>query len=553
MLISIHIENIAVIKSIDVDFTEGFNVLTGQTGAGKSIIIDAINLILGARADRDLIRSGEERALVSAVFAASDNVKARCEQLGILCEDELMVSREVSIDGKSVARINGRSVSATVLREITSGLVTIHGQHDSQDLLRDELHIVFLDDYAECAGLKTEYAEKFARYSAAKDSLDAFLTNSKEKARKTELLSYQLQDIESARLKDGEEEKLTETKKKLKNYEKINKSTSVVYRALCENDKGVTACSLIDRAVTAVESLSDVLPDAAETAARLEECRSLLTDIAHRVDSVSVDISADPDTLLTKIESRLAQIDKLKAKYGSTIKEILEYRDSLRSELDALENSEERLTALKAELDECMAEVMKVGKRLSEVRRSAAAVLEEKICEQLAYLDMTKVRFCVKFDTRDEPAPDGIDQVEFLISANAGEEPPPLAKVASGGELSRVMLALKCVFAEIDTVSLMIFDEIDTGISGKTSVKIGKKLRELSSSYQVMCVTHSAQIASLARNHLLISKEEQDGRVYCHVTALDSEGRINEISRIIGGEVITDTIIATAKELLSVE
>lgn len=553
MLSSIHIENIAVIKSIDVDFSHGFNVLTGQTGAGKSIIIDSINLILGARADKDLIRSGEDRAFVSAVFSCTEDVVSQCADLGIPCEGELMVSRELLCDGKSMAKVNGRTVSATVLRDITSRLVTIHGQHDNQDLLRPEKHIDFLDEFAMCAEEKQAYSAAYERYIAAKNALDMFASDAKEKARKIELIAYQLKDIESAKLKNGEEEKLIETKKKLKNFERINKNTSVVYRALYENDKGVTACALIDRAITAIESISDTLSEAENTIAKLEECKSTLVDVAHIADSLTIGISADPDALLTKIESRLAQIDKLKLKYGTDIEEILAYRDSLREELDSLENAENHLADLQKEYDNCRKNAMEAGKRLSSARKDSARILEEKICDQLSYLDMTKVRFCVDFTPCVEPASHGTDNVEFLISANAGEEPHPLAKVASGGELSRVMLALKCVFAEIDTVSLIIFDEIDTGISGKTSMKIGKKLRELSASYQVMCVTHSAQIASLAGNHLLISKEEQDGRVYCQVERLDFDGRVSEISRIIGGEVITDTIIASAKELLTTE
>jgi len=553
MLLSIHIENIAVIKSIDVDFSEGFNVLTGQTGAGKSIIIDSINLIMGARADRDLIRSGEERAFVSAVFSVSDAVKDYCAEVGISCEDELMISREVLTDGKSVARVNGRTVSATVLREIATRLVTIHGQHDNQDLLRPERHIDFLDGYCSDSTLKEEYSIAYKAYVDSKAALDSFIVDEKDKARRIDLITYQLKDIDGAKLKVGEEEKLTETKKKLKNSEKINKNTSLVYRALYSNDKGVSACTLIERAIGAVEALSDVYPDAVNTAEKLEECRSLLTDIAHSVDGVSVDLTADPEALLTKIESRLALIDRLKTKYGTDISEILEYADGLRGELDALENSDERLAKLRDDYEAKLKNAMLCGKRLTDFRKEVAGRLSSGICEQLDYLDMAKVRFCVDFSPCETPTPIGTDSVEFLISANAGEELHPLAKVASGGELSRVMLAMKCVFAQIDTVSLMIFDEIDAGISGKTSVKIGKKLRELSRNYQIMCVTHSAQIASLANKHFLISKNESDGRVFCRVDTLDYDGRVAEISRIIGGEVITDTIIASARELLATE
>lgn len=553
MLISIHIENIAVIKSIDVDFSDGFNVLTGQTGAGKSIIIDSINLIMGARADRDLIRSGEERAFVSAVFSVGDAVREYCAEIGIVCEDELMISREVLNDGKSIAKVNGRSVSATILREIATRLVTIHGQHDNQDLLRPECHIDFLDGYCSDLCLLEEYSQAYKAYVDAKSALDSFIVDEKDKARRIDLIAYQLKDIDGAKLKIGEEEKLTETKKKLKNSEKINKNTSLVYRALYSNDKGVSACALIERAISAVEALQDVYPEAHNTAEKLEECRTLITDIAHSVDAVSVDITTDPEALLTKIESRLALIERLKSKYGTDVTQILEYANGLRQELEALENADERLAHLREDYQVKLNNAIKCGKKLTDFRREVAARLSSGICEQLDYLDMAKVRFCVDFSHCETPMPYGTDSVEFLISANAGEELHPLAKVASGGELSRVMLAMKCVFAEIDTVSLMIFDEIDAGISGKTSVKIGKKLRELSRNYQIMCVTHSAQIASLAKKHFLISKSESEGRVFCRVDTLDYEGRVAEISRIIGGEVITETILASARELLATE
>ena len=551
MLSSIHIENIAVIKSIDLDFSKGFNVMTGQTGAGKSIIIDSLNLVLGARADKELIRSGENKAFVSAVFTVDDEVNDILRELKIPTSDEVMAFREIGIDGKSVSKINGRTVSASVLRQVISKLVTILGQHDSQDLLRPETHIDYVDSYANCYDILTQYKIAYDEYCRAKATLESHVIDDKEKARKKELLEYQINDINNAKLKPGEEEKLKETKVKLKNYEKINKSSSTVYKALYENEKGVSAYSLIDRAILAITSISEVLGDNDETVEKLEECKSLICDIAHQIDSLSIEISADPEELLTKIENRLAQIDKLRMKYGADIGEILSYRDALVSELDTLENSEQHLSSLRQTCNDCLDKVLSLGAKLTAQRKEASTLLERKICEQLSYLDMNRVRFCVKFTPLDEPCSNGVDNVEFLISANAGEELHPLAKVASGGELSRVMLALKCVFSETDGASLMVFDEIDTGISGKTSVKVGKKLRELSENYQVMCITHSAQIAALAESHMLISKKESAGRVYCQVDNLDYEGRVTEISRIIGGEVITEATTKTAKELLA--
>lgn len=552
MLSSLHIENIAVIKCIDIDFSRGFNVLTGETGAGKSIIIDSINLIMGARADNDLIRSGEERAYVCALFTDVDEQTfAHCADCGIACDDgELMLSRELTRDGKSTAKINGRTASVAVLREVAAALVTIHGQHDNQSLLRAENHICFLDAFADTAALSDEYTRCYREYVAAKDELEKCITDEKEKARRAELLAYQLEDIEGAKLKEGEEEKLAETKKKIKNLGKINKNTSIIYRALYENDKGITACSLIDRAYAAIEALGDTMEDGEKLLSSLDDCRDTLADIAARADALTLELNGDPDVILTKIESRLAQIDKIKRKYGADITEVFAYRDSLREQLERIENAAEYEEKLRAALDDAHSEAVRAGKALSKKRREYAAVLEKKICEQLAYLDMNSVKFRVAFDALDEPSVTGLDGVEFLISANAGEDAHSLAKVASGGELARVMLAMKCVLAEADGIDLMIFDEVDTGISGKTSVKIGKKLRELSESAQVMCVTHSAQIASLAASHMKISKHEHEGRVYCQVQPLSYEGRVEEISRIIGGETITSTIIASAEELL---
>ncbi len=552
MLTSLHIENIAVIKSADVDFTRGFNVITGQTGAGKSMLIDSINLVMGGRAERDIIRTGENSATVDALFSdCSEACVDVMKNYGLPCDSgEVSIHKELYTDGKTVTKVNGRSVSVSALREICSHLVNIHGQHDNQTLLKPENHVDFLDSFADDTELFEKYRADFSAYCDACARLKECEIDDKEKLRRTEMLSFQINEIDSAKLKAGEETALEETKRKIKSYEKINKCVSVVYMALYENEKGITASTLIDKAQAAVSSLSDLLDDSDDILSKLIDIKEELALITEKVGALSHDIKGDPDELLTKIESRLALIDKLKRKYGESVEEILEYRDNLKREYDLLSESDNIAAELEKECDRLKSTAARSAISLSEVRAKAAQSLGKKISEELVYLDMPSAKFTVQINPSDDLTKNGCDEVEFFFSANTGEPMLPLARIASGGELARVMLAIKSVLTEKDEGMLLIFDEIDTGISGKTSLKIGKKLKELSRRAQVMCVTHSAQIASVANTHFLIYKSEKDNRTYCHVKALSGDERISEIARIIGGERITDTVRATAKELI---
>ncbi|MCI8590617.1 MAG: DNA repair protein RecN [Clostridiales bacterium] len=552
MLLSLHIENIAVIKELDIDFSSGFNVLTGETGAGKSIIIDSINLIMGARADKEFIRAGEEKAIVSAVFVQNDHrVLEQLQAYGLPHDtDEVMIYKELCSDGRTMTKINGRTVSVSALREIAKYLVTIHGQHDNQSLLKSETHILYLDAFAGLQTQKEEYQSAYTQYMALKDKINKSRIDEQEKQRQIDVIRYQLSDIDAAKLKVGEEEALIETKKKIKDLDKINRSTSIVYKALYENDKGVAAVLLIDKAEAALAAVKDHIEHSDELIDALTDIRASLEDIAYKVHAQAVSITGDPESMLTKIESRLAHIEKLQKKYGTTIAEILTYRESLQQRLDDLLGAEAQGEEMEKALLKIQNEAMRLAKSLSAQRAKAAKTLQEKIMDELAYLDMNKARFEAALRPKEALGPDGLDEVEFLIATNIGEGMHPLSKIASGGELSRIMLGIKCVLASTDAVSLLIFDEIDTGISGRTSLKIGHKLKQLANDYQVICVTHSAQIASVAHAHYLISKEEREGRMYGHVKQLDMAGRADEIARIIGGAAITPAVLATAKELL---
>ncbi|MCI8331212.1 MAG: DNA repair protein RecN [Clostridiales bacterium] len=552
MLLALHIENIAVIKELDIDFSAGFNVLTGETGAGKSIIIDSINLIMGARADKEFIRAGEEKAIVSAVFVQNDQrVHEQLQAYGLPHDtDEVMIYKELCSDGRTMTKVNGRTVSVSALREIAKHLVTIHGQHDNQSLLKSETHILYLDAFAGLQAQKEEYKKAYEQYVAIKERIQKSRIDEQEKQRQIDLLRYQLTDIDAAKLKAGEEEALTETKKKIKDLDKINRSTAIVFKALYENDKGAAAVLLIDKAVAALTAIESHIDNSGELIEALTEIRATIEEIAYKVQAQTVSITGDPETMLTKIESRLAHIEKLQKKYGTTIEEVLAYRASLQQQLDDLLDAEEKNEALEKALCAAHDEAFRLAKALSLNRAKAAKTLQENIMNELAYLEMNKARFETAIHPKEELGPDGLDEVEFLIATNIGEGMHPLSKIASGGELSRIMLGIKCVLASADAVSLLIFDEIDTGISGRTSLKIGHKLKQLAKDYQVICVTHSAQIASVAQAHYLISKEEKEGRVYGQVKQLDEAGRTEEIARIIGGASITPAVLATAQELL---
>ena len=560
MLAALHIENIAVIKNIDIDIGGGFTVLTGETGAGKSIIIDSINFLLGTRSGKDLIRTGENSAMVSALFTniSESNVKF-LNDMGVQLnedDDSILLQRNILLDGKATSRLNGRTIPVSLQKELGKLLINIHGQHDNQALLQPSRHIHFLDSYADLGETLTEYEKYYTLMNDTTKRISELSRNEQEKARLIELLKYQINDIDSVKLKENEDDKLAYESNKIQNYEKILKQVKLVYRALYRNEKGLSAFDLITRASDALSQIADVLPEASQFIEKLTEFKYEMEDIAETVNDVASDDYDDPTKELNRIESRLDEIFRLKRKYGSTIKEIFDFKIKAEAELEEIELSDVKIIDLKTQFAEYEAKAKEYADKLTDIRTQAARILEIKIMEELSFLEMGKVKFSIQIKPIVENnggvryAHRGVDDIEFLISTNPGEPLKPLSKIASGGELSRIMLAMKSVFAGRENTETIIFDEIDTGISGKTSQKIGVKLQQTAESCQVICVTHSAQIASTAHNHLYINKTENDGRVETIVSPLDDNDRVNEIARIMGGLQITNSLLETAREML---
>lgn len=556
MLSSLHIENIAVIKRLDADFSEGFTVLTGETGAGKSILIDSIAFLTGAKAQRELIRSGEEKACVSGLFT---DVPA--DTLHVLSDYEIepdengavVIVKTMTKDGKVSVKINGRSVTSSAGRACAVGLINIHGQHDNQALLDSANHIRYLDRYAGNDALLENYSKIYAEYRSIQSAIKHLTESERDKQRKKDLLEYQINDIENAALTEGEEESLLAKKKVIQNSKQIAKNIVTAYRALYKNSKGVTACALIENAADAISALSDVYDRASEVSGRLFDIQAEIEDTAKKISTLIPTDIENPEKELENINERLNIIKHQKRKYGADVGEVLSFLENAKKELAELESSDEKLAALREEEKEKIKTLTVLSSELHDRRASSGKTLSEEICNILKYLDMGKVSLLVSVRTNEGEDPftqNGYDRVEFYISTNIGEPMKPLSKIASGGELSRIMLAIKCVLADAEAVPTIIFDEVDTGVSGKTSQKIGLKLHELSATTQVICITHSAQIAALADNHFKIIKEEDEGRVKTSLVPLDKQGRIDEIARIIAGVRITQKTIETAREML---
>ncbi len=558
MLQSLHIENVAVIKSVDLDFAKGFTTLTGETGAGKSIIIDCIDLLLGAKSDKELVRHGESIATVSALITdLSDTTVARCEELGIMLEEDksILINRTVSVDGRSQVKINGRAVSLAILKSIAPELVSIHGQSDTGALTDAEKHIEIIDLFAADSHQLSLYREKYLELEKVRREIQDIIKKDAERERLKEILAYQIKDIDSLKLHDGEEEELVEKKVKIKNSEKITKNSEFVYKALKGSEKGSVAF-LLDRSITALTQLSGVIPEYSDYAERMRDALYQVEDVAEEVYAVLEETDADPTSLLNDIESRLDKITKIKRKYGLTIAEVLSFRDKAKTELDTLENYEERLSTLQELERRLYGEALGLADQLHTMRCDAAKKLESNVCEILEFLDMPGTVFYANITAEDIEGrrvlnKDGYDRIEFYISANKGADAQSLSKIASGGEMARVMLAIKSVIADKDGVACVIFDEIDAGVSGKTARKIGFKMKSMSSSLQIICVTHSAQIASLGDVHFLISKSDRTGVTETSVTMLDYDGRVRELSRILGGINVTDSQRAAAIDMLN--
>ncbi len=557
MLYSLHIENIAVIKSGDFDFSTGFMVLTGETGAGKSIVIDSINLLLGAKGGRDMIRTGESAAMVSGLFGElSDFTLEKLSDVGISPAEDgtILVQRSISIDGKTKILVNGRSVGIAMLKSIMPYLVSVHGQTDTANLVNARNHIELIDLYSGLDELLNTYRAAFFEYEQIKKEKNEIIKKSHEGERIKEILEYQINDIDSAALHSGEEEELVDKKVKIKNSEKIIKNSEFTFKALKGSERG-SVSYLLDRSVTALSQLSDVVPQFEGYAETLRDMLYQIDDIAEEVYSVISDIDDDPSRTLNEIEARLDKISKLKRKYGLTIDEVLTFREKAYAEYQSLANSDEVIRELSEKETVAYNKALELANRLHDIRTEAAKGLEKSIKETLEFLDMPKVVFFASikesFDGGEKILNrDGSDSVEFYISANRGAEPQPLSKIASGGEMSRVMLALKSVIADRDGIPTVIYDEIDTGVSGKTARKIGIKMLNLSKNTQLFCVTHSAQIASLADSHFLIRKADYDGVTETRVAELDYDGRVGELSRILGGIDVTDAQRAAAVDML---
>lgn len=547
MLSLLHIENIAVIEQADISFDKGFNVLTGETGAGKSIVIDAISAILGQRAYRDMIRTGANKASVRAVFTRVPMLSWFAEN-GVEYDEETVIQRDIFMDGKNVCRVNGALVTVAILHKLGVQLINIHGQHDSATLFDEENHLRFLDAFADNGDLRADYQEKFAAVSALRREIDRMTMDEGEKLRRMETLKYQVAEIEKADLKSGEDEELEQRRKLLQNSEKLSQGLEEATEALLGGDENDGAAALLAQAAYSLSRIARYSDDYTAFQERLTDLKYQVQDIADEVRDSLDELCYSADEL-ERIESRLDVIHRLRRKYGADCHEILAYLDKAQKELDEIEFADERVEQLKKKLAKQEKEAWDAALLLRKNRQEQGKILADKILSELAQLDMPRVQFQCRF-RETELGAEGADGVAFYLSANAGEDLKPLSKVASGGELARIMLSMKNVLAEKDAVDTLIFDEVDTGVSGRAAQRIAEKLRSLAKHKQVLCVTHLPQLAALADTHMLIAKSERDGRTFTTVTPLDKQGRVNELARIIGGTNITEITRKSAEEML---
>ena len=551
MLSQLYIENIAVIRQATIDFQQGFHVFTGETGAGKTILISAINAVLGGRTFKEIIRTGETRATVSALFTEiSEELCKKIEVLGYPLEDnQLLVQREIDLSGKGQCRLDGRPATAAMLREVCSLLIDIHGQHDNQELLSAEKHLGFLDSYGAYPQEMAAYTAAYERMCECAARLDKLQMDESYKLQRMDILQFQIKEIGDAKLTDGEEERLVEQQKRIRNAERITESLGAVYTLLNGNGEEMRGVlEALEEVSTELDTAAKYLTEFGGYSEKLSDAYYMLEELGSRARDTLEDADFDPRQL-DAIESRLDTIYKLKKKYGNSIAEILEYFERISEEYQSLELSDELTAHLQRELDEANLVLHTVAEALTACRLAAAAEFSERVEQELAYLDMAGVRFSIT--RREKPyGPTGADEMEFMICTNAGEEAKPLAKIASGGELARIMLAIKNVLAEKDGIGTIIFDEVDTGVSGRAAQKIGKKLAEVARHRQVICVTHLAPVAACAAHHYRIYKTVEDGRTFTRVEELTRPQRVQELARIMVGENITDSALTSAEEML---
>ena len=548
MLSLLHIENIAVIECADITFDRGFNILTGETGAGKSIVIDAISAILGQRAYRDMIRTGAAKASVRAVFTDVPQL-GWFEENGVEYDPETVIQREIYLDGRNICRVNGVPVTVSILHNLGIQLINIHGQHDSASLFDEENHLTFLDAFADNGQVRADYAEKYLAVAALRREIDKKTMDEGEKLRRMETLRYQIEEISRANLEPGEDETLEERRKLLQNAEKLSDGLDEAVECLYGGDETDGAASLMAQAERALAKLSRYTDNFAKLQEQVADLMYQVQDAAESVRDARDELSYSADEL-EQIETRLDTIHKLRRKYGVTCADILEYLEKAKQELDEIEFNDDHLERLRGKLRKAEKAAWEAAQALRQSRKMSAELLSARILTELAQLDMPRVQFQCNFEELELTA-NGTDAVAFYMSANAGEALKPMSKVASGGELARIMLAMKNVLAEKDQVNTLIFDEVDTGVSGRAAQRVAEKLKSVAAHKQVLCVTHLPQLTALADTHLLIAKSERDGRTYTTVTPLDIEGRKRELARIIGGTNITETTLKSAEEMLS--
>lgn len=548
MLELLHIENIAIIEAADIEFAPGFNALTGETGAGKSIVIDSLSAVLGQRTSRELIRTGAEKAFVSAAF--SGMAPELTEELGIQPEADgtLLLQREIQTDGKNVCRVNGRPVTVGQLRALGARLLNIHGQHDGQQLLDEEQHIVYLDSFGRVESLAITYAEKYKNFTDIRRQIGALQMDEAEKARRVDTLQYQIEELRRAKLTPGEEEELTARRGMLRNAEKFLDAVAGADYALNGDDSGGGALSALRQAQDALSGVRHLDDAFGQLYERLGEAYSEVYDIAATVEDKRGELDVSPGEL-DRVESRMDLLYRLKKKYGATVEDMLDYQARCEAELAQIEDAGDTLARLEQALSKAEKEARQAAQALSDARKAAADRLTAQILTELQQLDMGKIRFAVDFAEKPLDS-DGMDTVRFLMSANVGEELRPIHKIASGGELARIMLAMKNVLSEQDHVGTMVFDEVDTGVSGRAAQKVAEKMARISRRKQVLCVTHLPQLAAMADTHFSVEKGERGGRTYTEVRRLDREQRRRELARLTGGSHVSQTMLDGAEELL---
>nr|WP_325257789.1 DNA repair protein RecN [uncultured Oscillibacter sp.] len=550
MLELLHIENIAVIEEADIQFRPGFNALTGETGAGKSIVIDAMGAVLGGRTSRDLIRTGAAKAFVSAEFSEVPPDLPGLLENGFSPDEDgnLLLQREISSEGKNACRVNGRPITVAQLRQIGGELLNIHGQHDGAQLLDEELHGAYLDRFGQTEGPLEAYKTAYAVLADLRDQIRALQMDEAEKARRIDSLRFQIEELERAELRSGEEEELEQKRNLLRNGEKYLSALSGADYSLSGDDESAGAVNQLRDAEEALSGVRNLDGELSEVYRRLGALRSEAYDLAETVRDLREAFDFSPEEL-DAAESRADQLYRLKKKYGATVEDMIAYLEQRRAELDAIETADDTLILLEQKRKKAEQAVQTAGGALTAARKQAAAELETRIQKELRDLDMNRVRFSIAFEEK-EPSPDGCDMVRFLMSANAGEDLKPIAKIASGGELARIMLALKNVLAEQEAIGTLVFDEVDTGVSGRAAQKVAEKLAQVSRRKQVLCVTHLPQLAAMADTHFSVEKGEHKGRTFTQVVLLDRERRKAELARITGGAKVTDALLASAGELL---